>query len=126
VIPAAWVPIARYNRQRSSGVRKVEKVLIVVPPLVNRDESDLDPSRPDIESYRLVSPVEPTSVAADLLNRGYTVKLFDIGAYIDSRAERLAAFLADFRPDTVVVVQSILTFATAQDWDGKAVFDAGA
>jgi radical SAM superfamily enzyme YgiQ (UPF0313 family) len=124
VIPAAWVPIARYNRQRSSGVRKVEKVLIVVPPLVNRDESDLDPSRPDIESYRLVSPVEPTSVAADLLNRGYTVKLFDIGAYIDSRAERLAAFLADFRPDTVVVVQSILTFATAQDWDGKAVFDA--
>jgi anaerobic magnesium-protoporphyrin IX monomethyl ester cyclase len=102
----------------------IEKVLIVVPPLVNRDESDLDPSRPDIESYRLVSPVEPTSVAADLLGRGYAVRLFDLGAYMTERGERLNAFLQDFQPQAVVVVQSIITFATAQDWDGKAVFDA--
>jgi len=106
-------------------VTTITKVLLVVPPLVNRDESDIDPTRPDIESYRLVSPVEPTSVAADLIRRGFTVRIFDLGAYMTERSERLAAEFTEFGPDAVVVVQSIITFATAQDWDGKAVFDIG-
>lgn len=105
-------------------VRMVSKVLIVVPPLVNTgDEGDLNPDRPDFEAYRLVSPVEPTVVAADLLSRGFTVKLFDLGTYLTGRFERLDEFLTAFAPDAVVVIQSILTFATAQDWDGKRVFD---
>jgi|TARA_B100002003_G_C13928631_1_gene451212 hypothetical protein len=40
----------------------IKKVLIVVPPLVNSDE-DPDPSRPNYELLRLVSPVEPMIVA---------------------------------------------------------------
>ncbi|MBI3011653.1 MAG: B12-binding domain-containing radical SAM protein [Candidatus Omnitrophica bacterium] len=102
----------------------IAKVLIVVPPLVNKDEEgDAAPDRPDFEAYRLVSPVEPTSVAADLLHRGFTVKLFDLGAYTTGRFERYEAYLRDVQPDAVVLVQSILTFATAQDWDGKRVFE---
>ena len=102
----------------------ISKVLIVVPPLVNTDdEGDLNPDRPNFEAYRLVSPVEPTVVAADLLSRGFTVKLFDLGTYLTGRFERLDEFLNAFAPDAVVIIQSILTFATAQDWDGKRVFE---
>lgn len=102
----------------------IHKVLIVVPPLVNRDEEgDLNPDRPDFEAYRLVSPVEPTSVAANLLNRGFDARIFDIGAYTELPFEKLERLVASYAPDAIVMVQSILTFATAQDWNGKRVFD---
>ena len=101
----------------------LNKVLIVVPPLVNReDDVDPDPTRPDFETRRLVSPVEPTVVAADLLSRGFEVALFDLGVHIEDRYGKLEARMSDFRPDAVVMVQAILTFATAQDWDGRQVF----
>jgi len=101
----------------------ISKVLIVVPPLVNLDEHAAS-DQPEYEAYRLVSPVEPTTVAADLLKRGFEAKLFDLGThFFKGRFEQLERALARVRPDAVVVVQSILTFATAQDWDGKRVFD---
>ena len=54
------------------------KVLIVIPPLISIDKKrDPKATTPDFESYRLVSPVEPTSVAADLLARGFEVRIFD-------------------------------------------------
>jgi len=103
--------------------RMIRNVLIVIPPLVNReDDADPDPSRPDFETRRLVSPVEPTSVAADLLQRGFAVSLFDLGVHIEGRYEKLGRHMADFAPDAVVMVQAILSFATAQDWDGRQVF----
>ena len=102
----------------------INNVLIVIPPLVNReDDVDPDPSRPDFETRRLVSPVEPTSVAADLLARGFAVSLFDLGVHIENRYEKLGRHMAQFAPDAVVMVQAILSFATAQDWDGRQVFD---
>jgi phosphonoacetaldehyde methylase len=102
----------------------ISKVLIVIPPLVNKDEEgDLNPGRPEFEAYRLVSPIEPATVAADLLKRGFDVRIFDIGAYRTRRFERLEGAVSSYKPDAVVLVQSILTFATAQDWDGKSVFD---
>ncbi|GJL49438.1 MAG: hypothetical protein NPIRA01_06650 [Nitrospirales bacterium] len=79
-------------------------------------------NRPDIESYRLVSPIEPLTVAADLRTRGYQVDLCDLGLYVDSRFNSFTNELIAFRPDAVVLVQSILTFATAQDWNGSPVF----
>lgn len=103
----------------------IKKVLLVVPPLVsNEGDDNLDPTRPDFESYRLVSPVEPASAAADLLRRGYDVRLFDMGAYMNRRLERLESYACRFKPDAVVAVQSILTFATAQDADCRQVFEA--
>jgi anaerobic magnesium-protoporphyrin IX monomethyl ester cyclase len=101
----------------------IDKVQIVVPPLVNRPrESTSHDKSPDFERYRLVSPVEPASVAADLLKRGFQVHIFDLGIHRDGGHERLRESIASFEPDVVVMVQSILTFATAQDWDGKDVF----
>lgn len=101
----------------------ITKVLIVVPPLVNTDEEgDRHPDRPDFEAYRLVSPVEPATVAADLLNRGFQVKILDLGAYTSRRFERLEQLVETYKPDAVAMIQSILTFATAQDWDGRRVF----
>jgi radical SAM superfamily enzyme YgiQ (UPF0313 family) len=100
----------------------IKKVLIVVPPLVNSDE-DPDPSRPNYELLRLVSPVEPMIVAANLLERGFEVELFDLGVHIENRYENLRERLETSPPDAVVMVQSILTFITSQDWDGIQVFD---
>ena len=99
----------------------IKKVLIVVPPLVNSDE-DPDPSRPNYELLRLVSPVEPMIVAANLLERGFEVELFDLGVHIENRYENLRKKLEDFTPDVVAMAQSILTFITSQDWDGIQVF----
>ena len=99
----------------------IKKVLITVPPLVNSDE-DPDPSRPNYELLRLVSPVEPMIVAANLLERGFEVELFDLGVYIENRYKNLRKKLEDFTPDAVVMVQSILTFITSQDWNGIQVF----
>ncbi|RMH36196.1 MAG: radical SAM protein [Nitrospirae bacterium] len=102
----------------------MKTVLIVVPPLVlQHDTEETSFSRPDIESYRLVTPVEPVSVATDLQLRGFAVSFLDLGIYRHERFEKLAFRLKTIRPDAVVMVQSILTFATAQDWNGKYVFD---
>tara|TARA_R110000772_G_scaffold73216_6_gene159873 strand:+ start:13024 stop:14637 length:1614 start_codon:yes stop_codon:yes gene_type:complete len=100
-------------------------VLIVVPPLVDYDsELEKKSGKPDFEKRRLVSPLEPMSCAADLLRRGYDVQFLDLGT-CETRRERkdhLREKLKTHRPDAVVAVQSILTFATASDWDGAAVF----
>ncbi len=102
---------------------QIKKVLIVVPPLVNVDDDDPDPNRLDIESRRLVSPVEPMVVASDLLSRGFEVELFDLGVHVDNRYENLHQKIESCRPDAVALVQSILTYVTATDWDGAVVFD---
>ena len=101
----------------------LEKILIVVPPLVNVDDDDPDPNRLDIESRRLVSPVEPMMVASDLLSRGFDVELFDLGVHVDNRYENLHLKIESCRPDAVILVQSILTYVTATDWNGATVFD---
>ncbi len=101
----------------------MKRVLVVVPPLVNQEPAaEADPLRPDFEAYRLISPIEPATVAADLARRGYEARLFDLGAVPRGRFESLAEALAEWPPDAVVLVQSVLTFATAQDWDGERVF----
>ncbi|MEQ8228957.1 MAG: radical SAM protein [Rhodospirillales bacterium] len=105
---------------------KIHRVLIVVPPLVDYDsELEQRSGKPDFEKRRLVSPIEPMTCAADLLDRGYEVKVFDLGT-CETVRERRAAYrdaVENFSPDAVAVVQSILTFATASDWDGSFAFD---
>ena len=101
----------------------LKKILIVVPPLVNVDDDDPDPNRLDIESRRLVSPVEPMVVASDLLSRGFEVELFDLGVHVENRYENLCLKIEACRPEVVILVQSILTYVTATDWDGAVVFD---
>jgi len=102
----------------------IRNVLIIIPPLTNPEsDGDPNPNRPDFETRRLVSPVEPTTVAADLTGRGYAVTILDLGILTHARYAELDRRLAACRADAVVVVQSILTFATAMDWDGKRAFD---
>lgn len=105
-------------------MRMSGSVLLIVPPLVHV-ESEQDPhdTRPNFEIQRLVSPVEPMSVAADLLERGMRVQVLDLGAFPTDWHERLTHLLSHYSPDAVVIVQSVLTFATASDWDGESVFD---
>ncbi len=102
---------------------QIKKVLIVVPLLVNADDSDSDRNCLDIKSHRLVSPMEPMVVASDLLSRGFEAELFDLGVHVDNRYENLRRKMESSRPDAVTLVQSILTYVSATDWDGAAVFD---
>jgi anaerobic magnesium-protoporphyrin IX monomethyl ester cyclase len=99
----------------------IKKVLIVIPPLINVEDGKTDFQGPEFEIYRLVSPIEPMSVAASLLESGFDVSVFDMGLYKD-RIDSLYEHMCDFPPDAVVLVSSIMTFATAQDWDGAKVF----
>lgn len=102
----------------------LHRVLILVPPLVYVEPDELkDDSRPKFEIQRLVSPVEPASVAADLRTQGREVRLLDLGAFPDERMTLLEQALEAFQPNAVAIIQSVITFATAKDWDGKAVFD---
>lgn len=112
------------NSPPSVDENSARRVLIVVPPLVGADEEQFDPGsdRPDFEARRLVSPVEPLTVAAVLSERGFDVRIFDMGVHPESRYEKFEADYREFEPDYLAVVQAIITFATAQDWDGDKVF----
>lgn len=99
------------------------RVLLIVPPLVRQEAYQADDSRPDFEALRLISPAEPLTVAAVLEGRGHTVAFVDMGSYASGREQAVAEALAGFMPDVVALVQSILTFATSHDWDGREVFD---
>ena len=103
---------------------ELSKVLVVVPPITN-PESDggVIPNRPDFETRRLVSPIEPLYVIADLKKRGFVTSFIDLGAVGENRYAALRERALEFDPDAVVLVQSILTFATAMDWDGARAFD---
>lgn len=111
------------NQTREATPRTIERVLVVVPPLVRREAYAEDDGRPDFESYRLISPVEPLTTAAVLREREFDVAFFDLGSYADDPYPLLEAELARFRPDAVALVQSVLTFATSHDWDGAEAFD---
>ncbi|HBN07138.1 MAG TPA: hypothetical protein DD435_00320 [Cyanobacteria bacterium UBA8530] len=102
--------------------KTIGKVLIVIPPLVNQENDGTVQEKVDIEAFRLVSPIEPATVAADLSRRGFQVRLFDLGMVRSGKFRRLEEILLDYQPDAVALVQSILTFATATDWDGGQVF----
>jgi len=98
------------------------RTLIVVPPLVRPEAYKTDDSRPDFEGVRLISPVDPVSIAAVLHDADIEVNIFDMGCWKDGLEERLTRVLFDFSPQVVVLVQSLLTFATAHDWNGDSLF----
>ena len=101
-------------------------VLLIVPPLVDYDsEVDRKAGKPDFENRRLISPIDPTTVAAILLNQGKKVKIFDMGIFTETnlRKSETLKCIDTTKPKYLVIVQSLLTFATASDFDGKIIFD---
>jgi len=102
----------------------IENILIVVPPLVNHKKSGaLNHNPPNFEDFRLVSPIEPMTATANLIDCGFNTKVFDMGLFLTDRLTHLESEMNSFKPDAFVMIQSILTFATAQDWNGKDAFD---
>lgn len=101
----------------------ISKVILIVPPLVRKEAYTESDSRPDFESLRLVSPMEPLTVAAVLRGNGFVSELFDMGTYVDDVYSQLKKKIVSVEPDAVVITQAMLTFATSHDWDGREVFD---
>ena len=65
-------------------------VLIIIPPLVDYDsEVDRKAGKPDFENRRLISPIDPTSVASILLNNKKNVKIFDMGIFTETKSRKL-------------------------------------
>ena len=102
----------------------IKSILIVVPPLVPKNKHNNEKtSKLDFEAHRLISPIDPLTTASDLIQRGFEPSVFDLGLYKVDGFEKLSKRIISLKPDAVVIMQSVLTFATAQDWDGKRVFD---
>jgi anaerobic magnesium-protoporphyrin IX monomethyl ester cyclase len=100
-----------------------QNILVVVPPLTNPEgEGGVIEGRPDFETRRLISPIDPLTVIADLKKHGFTTDFIDLGAIGNNRYKQLQLRAEGFQPDVVVIIQSILTFVTAVDWDGHQVF----
>jgi anaerobic magnesium-protoporphyrin IX monomethyl ester cyclase len=102
----------------------IKKILIVVPPLVKRKNSDLTYKYLDFETYRLVTPIDAVTMASDLVRRGFEATVFDLGTFRDDGISGLIEKLKTFLPDTVVVANSILTFGSTFDVDGEEIFQA--
>ena len=100
----------------------IKKILIVVPPLVKRKSSDIAYKYLDFETYRLVTPIDPVTMASDLARRGFEATVFDLGTFRDDGISGLIEKLKSFLPDTVVLANSILTFGSTFDVDGKEIF----
>tara|TARA_Y100001970_G_scaffold130723_1_gene161180 strand:- start:40695 stop:42305 length:1611 start_codon:yes stop_codon:yes gene_type:complete len=101
-------------------------VLIIVPPLVDYDsEVDRKAGKPDFENRRLISPIDPTTVSSILLKQNINVKIFDMGIFTDSKSRKIETIncIEKIKPQYLAIVQSLLTFATASDFDGKFIFD---
>jgi len=101
-------------------------VLIIVPPLVDYDsEVDRKAGKPDFENRRLISPIDPTSVASILLNNKKNVKIFDMGIFTETKSRKFETLkcIKETNPRYLAIVQSLLTFATASDFDGSFIFN---
>ncbi|MDC3172961.1 B12-binding domain-containing radical SAM protein [Alphaproteobacteria bacterium] len=101
-------------------------ILIIVPPLVDYDsEVDRKAGKPDFENRRLISPIDPTTVSSILLNQNIKVKIFDMGIFTDSKSRKIEtiSYIEKVKPKYLSIVQSLLTFATASDFDGKFIFN---
>lgn len=99
------------------------RILLITPPLVRQEAYPSDDARPDFEALRLISPAEPLTVAAVLEAAGHPVAFVDMGSHAVGRDAAIVRALTEFNPDAVALVQSILTFATSHDWDGREIFD---
>ena len=70
---------------------KINTVLIVIPPLVRRkDNLDIAYKYLDFETYRLITPIEPATMAADLKRSGLEVSIFDLGTCRDDGEDALS------------------------------------
>ena len=97
----------------------IEKILIVVPPLVKRkNNDDIAYKYLDFETYRLVTPIDAVTMASDLVKKGFEVTVFDLGTFEDDGISGLTKKLKTFVPDAVVLCNSILTFGSTFDVDG--------
>ena len=103
----------------------IEKILIVVPPLVKRkNNDDIAYKYLDFETYRLVTPIDAVTMASDLVKKGFEVTVFDLGTFKDDGISGLTKKLKTFVPDAVVLCNSILTFGSTFDVDGEEIFQA--
>jgi anaerobic magnesium-protoporphyrin IX monomethyl ester cyclase len=101
----------------------IKSILIVVPALVShKNNRDIAYKYLDFETYRLVSPIEPATIGANLVRKGYEAAIFDLGACFGDGVEELTKKINEFQPGAVVVANSILTFGSTYDFDGKDVF----
>lgn len=100
----------------------IKNILIVVPALVKRKNDDIAYKYLDFETYRLVTPIEPVTMASDLVRKGFKANVFDLGTFKDDGILSLAKKLEEFSPDAVVLANSVLTFGSTFDVDGIDVF----
>jgi len=101
---------------------EIKSVIIVVLALVDRSSKDIAYKYLDFETYRLVTPIDPATIAADLLSRGFDPLIFDLGTCKDDGINDLTLKLKEVKADAFVVANSILTFGSTFDNEGLNLF----
>ena len=51
----------------------------------------------DFETYRLVTPIDPATIAADLLSRGFDPLIFDLGTFKNDGIDDLIQKLRELK-----------------------------
>ncbi len=95
-------------------MKMINKALVVVAPIEAETKNKY-------ENNRILTPVEPLSLATLLQREGITVKLLDMGLYRDNKYDKLKDVLTEFQPDMVVLGFPLLTF-NFDEWDGGRTF----
>ena len=69
-----------------------------------------------------MTPIDPVTMASDLVRRGFEATVFDLGTFRDDGMAGLSEKLKMYLPDAVVLSNAILTFGSTFDIDGEEIF----
>ncbi|MBN1850747.1 MAG: radical SAM protein [Deltaproteobacteria bacterium] len=97
--------------------KPIQKILIVIPPM---KPIDYGHGYAHKVNYML-SPVEPLSLAAMLINQGYDVRILDTGLHQNEMLTNTSEVISDYQPDAFVLANQLISFQI-DDWDGEPLF----
>ena len=99
----------------------LKDVLILVAPLTDYPDSSPYSRTPDFESIRIVTPIDALYTYGNLLKKGFSVDIFNVGLSVgySNRRNQFRLYAAEHKYRAIIVLPPILTFATAQDFTGE-------
>lgn len=99
------------------AVKPISKILIVIPPMKPHDFGHGYAHRVNY----ILTPVEPLSLAAVLLENGYDVQILDTGLHQKEMLNKTKDVILNYQPHAFVLANQLISFQI-DDWDGDDLF----
>lgn len=100
-------------------MKHIKKILIVIPPMKPKDFGHGYAHKVNY----MLTPVEPLSLAAVLIENGYDVQVFDTGLHQKEMLAKTKEVISNFQPHALVLANQVISFQI-DDWDGAELFAA--